>query len=985
MKTILLLLLVAVLTSSPANAQWQSGNREQPQRVHGNGAIISVDGVLYFWNETNHLQRSTDNGQTWINSNDTDLPPGANQHITRLTYADGRLYGNLSFGSGTGLPVYTTDGGDSWKIDTLGAPGHALGWDGRPVVSDIVAWDNHLFVKWDGPLLFDIKSFTGPFIRNQYLVKNQPNASLKIGNTLHIMTSKLVHTTDHGQTWIEPKNVGLPAFPMGKLYADGSRIYIFGKESWTGLAHLYFTDDAGESWSKIDMSAVTNIDGFGGKLGPTAFVAHGSTMFVATQQISLNSPPVLFESTDDGATWRIDTVGFHTAFAQSIYHLEYHDDGTVWAVPSHYNIYKKKISGGPAPGIAGTPRMISPADGKLLADSIVKFVWGSLAGATSYQLQVATDAAFTSIVRNDSLVTDTFKVVAGFTRGSTYHWRVRGLAPGTTKPKGGIVQKISQWSARRSFTIATSPRVWEYVGKVDGFVPSHFVVHKNALYAAANMAKVEAGKYVSNAGLYRSTDGESWTNISGSGIDTMQILSMVSAGERLYVHNRTWRFADNTIAYTIDGETWITDTLGLNMSSNGGNAFGGLYYWNGHLAVNDGVFLHDDNTKAVGDASWKTLDGFDGHMLASIGDTLIGIHISTIVSKPLVYTMDFGATSNALTAAGLPTIGLDKLTRSGSTLYVVGYESAQSGPSIYRSTHAGSNWTRSDISQLTLDPKLNVHAPVQYLFANGENIWMTLEYNWTRGVTFRSTDGGTTWSGDTLGLTMSPLKGAKLTSMIEFGGYVYAIDPEMGIYRQRVGQLPVQIVGSPELVAPADGALLQDTFVTIMWSEVSGASSYQMQVSTDASFNAIVVNDSLINGTSRLVTGLQHDQVYYWRVRGLAPGHIKPKGGVVQAVGSWSPGFTFRTPESKSSVGMEEQEWPIALYPNPATDRITLSLDGERIMSTELLTISGQSVMRLPSNAGAVELSVTDLASGPYIVRITLSNGAVISRRVVVR
>jgi hypothetical protein len=71
---------------------------------------------------------------------------------------------------------------------------------------------------------------------------------------------------------------------------------------------------------------------------------------------------------------------------------------------------------------------------------------------------------------------------------------------------------------------------------------------------------------------------------------------------------------------------------------------------------------------------------------------------------------------------------------------------------------------------------------------------------------------------------------------------------------------------APVLSIPATAAVSQALALTLSWSTSSGASSYNLQVSTNSSFTTFVVNDSTITATSGQVTGLSTATKYYWRV-----------------------------------------------------------------------------------------------------------------------
>ena len=132
MKKAIVLLYVLAIFSNSTNSQWLDGGRAQSLDLNGNGAIYFYNGDLYLWNEQNHFQISSDNGLTW--NDPKDSIGGANPHVRKMTAASGRIYAGLNFGTGNGAPIYSVDKGVNWLVDTLGAPGHALGWNGMPVV-----------------------------------------------------------------------------------------------------------------------------------------------------------------------------------------------------------------------------------------------------------------------------------------------------------------------------------------------------------------------------------------------------------------------------------------------------------------------------------------------------------------------------------------------------------------------------------------------------------------------------------------------------------------------------------------------------------------------------------------------------------------------------------------------------------------------------------------------------------------------------------
>jgi PKD repeat protein len=92
---------------------------------------------------------------------------------------------------------------------------------------------------------------------------------------------------------------------------------------------------------------------------------------------------------------------------------------------------------------------------------------------------------------------------------------------------------------------------------------------------------------------------------------------------------------------------------------------------------------------------------------------------------------------------------------------------------------------------------------------------------------------------------------------------------------------------TPTLTSPVDAATGQSVTPTLIWSTVTDAATYHVQVSTVNSFATIPFEDSMLASTSKGLSGLADSTTYYWRV--LA----KNAGGVSAWTSPWS--FTTRT------------------------------------------------------------------------------------------
>jgi hypothetical protein len=77
-------------------------------------------------------------------------------------------------------------------------------------------------------------------------------------------------------------------------------------------------------------------------------------------------------------------------------------------------------------------------------------------------------------------------------------------------------------------------------------------------------------------------------------------------------------------------------------------------------------------------------------------------------------------------------------------------------------------------------------------------------------------------------------------------------------------------LAAPVLVSPADRASNVSRTPTFTWNASTGATTYKVQVSTNSSFTALVVNQSGVSATSLAITSaLASRRTLYWRVQAV--------------------------------------------------------------------------------------------------------------------
>jgi hypothetical protein len=92
-----------------------------------------------------------------------------------------------------------------------------------------------------------------------------------------------------------------------------------------------------------------------------------------------------------------------------------------------------------------------------------------------------------------------------------------------------------------------------------------------------------------------------------------------------------------------------------------------------------------------------------------------------------------------------------------------------------------------------------------------------------------------------------------------------------------LGQTEELALNAPLLVSPLNNATNLPATVTCRWQNVAGATGYRLQVGTDPSFaGSIILDDSTLVDSTRLVAGLSLNTTYSWRVRALKNGIAGP-------------------------------------------------------------------------------------------------------------
>jgi uncharacterized protein (TIGR02145 family) len=74
-------------------------------------------------------------------------------------------------------------------------------------------------------------------------------------------------------------------------------------------------------------------------------------------------------------------------------------------------------------------------------------------------------------------------------------------------------------------------------------------------------------------------------------------------------------------------------------------------------------------------------------------------------------------------------------------------------------------------------------------------------------------------------------------------------------------------LSAPSLYSPLNNATNQNFSIKLIWTTVSGAATYDVQVSTKSTFDTITVQDSSLTDAFKQINMSSYNTTYYWRVR----------------------------------------------------------------------------------------------------------------------
>jgi photosystem II stability/assembly factor-like uncharacterized protein len=364
-------------------------------------------GDTFAGTEGGGLFRSTDAGASWIQLTNGLLNP----FILSLS-----INSNGDIFAGTYDGVFrSTNNGDNWmQINT--------NLSSSDVYTLAINSIDHIFAgTYDGVFRSTNNGDSWQRI-NSGLTILDVNALLINSNDVVFAacdTGGFFKSVNNGDTWTLQTN-GLTNTDILSLTKNSNDIIFIG--SYEGV---YRSTNNGDNWIFVN-NGLTNTDIFSLQ---TDFV----------DRVYAGSYDGVFVSNNNGDAWNQINTGLTNI---DIFALCLHPAGYIFSGSYGGSAFRSQINTSLAP-----PALMSPTDLTVDLSLNPTLSWRSVMGASTYDLEVASDINFTNIVFNPTGISDTFASTSLLEMGTNYFWRVNAHD----------IVNTSFWSEVWSFTTLALP------------------------------------------------------------------------------------------------------------------------------------------------------------------------------------------------------------------------------------------------------------------------------------------------------------------------------------------------------------------------------------------------------------------------------------------------------------------------------------------------------------------------------------------------
>jgi hypothetical protein len=522
------------------------------------------------------------------------------------------------------------------------------------------------------------------------------------------------------------------------------------------------------------------------------------------------------------------------------------------------------------------PTIITPADMTTSISPSVNFSWDAVAEATAYQIQISTNAEFAPTITDQTIGTLSYAHI--FTSANTYYWRVRAIKGAGngywTTTHQLIIESpaIPNLTAPDDMMTSLYPDVaftWDIVPNATSY---QIQISTNSIFNPTvddQIIPTNSHAYTAPLGTYYWRVRSRVDDLNGewSAVRHFSISPMPAPINTLPAHMTTTY--DPLINFSWDAVIEATDYQ-LQISTDGG-------FW---------TIIYDQTITTTTHS--YTLPEVDSYYWRVRGKnaTLTGLW-----STPSRLTLSLPA-PNLVAPADIFTTNASELTFSwdsvaGATDYriqisfdntfayvmydqttaITSHTQAFIYPYIYYWRVQGLNGDWSAIRQFTIElPTVNLIAPADMMTTSNP----TITFSW------EAVAGATDYQ---IEITITNPFGPVIYSQTVTNPTHTQFVADAGTYYWKVRarnntllgewSLARQFTTEPfppvTLIAPSDQANISDPTIPFSWDAMAGATSYQIQISTDITFATVTYDQTVTNPTHTQFIGT--NAIHYWRVR----------------------------------------------------------------------------------------------------------------------
>ncbi|MFA5794029.1 MAG: DUF2341 domain-containing protein [Candidatus Brocadiia bacterium] len=568
----------------------------------------------------------------------------------------------------------------------------------------------------------------------------------------------------------------------------------------------------------------------------------------------------------------------------------------------------------------GVSTLLTPADGSVDVPVNALLVWNAATNTATYLLQVSPVSSFASTTINVEVGGISYAAVS-LANLTTYYWRVQAKNPGgagswsavfsfttiiaapdkptVSSPTSGVIDMsinpILFWNA------AARASYYRLQVSADSDFSSLILDQANLTatsYALSSLANLTAYYWRVNAtnigGVNVWSDTASFTTIIAAPA-TAPVLATPADGATWLSFSPTfsWSAVNTASSYRIqvstasDFSVLVVDQSGIAVTLYQGATLDNnvIFYWRVWAANNGGI------------GPWSGTSSFT---------TALSIPLAPVLSAPannagniainptLVWNITNGAASYRLQLSADSSFAstiVDQSGITGTSLAVTGlanltaYYWRVNATNITGTGPWSSVWSFTTIIAAPAQPVLSAPADA----AGGTALNPTLSWDAAaRALTYA------------VQVATDALFSSLIVNQNSISGISYQVSGLLNntVYYWRVKSVNIggesiwslyrtftTIVVAPVLTSPANNATLVAVNPTLVWSDVAGATVYQVQVATDSSFAWIILDQAGLNVTTTGLSGLANYTPYYWRV----------KAGNAGGTSGWSAVFKFTT------------------------------------------------------------------------------------------